>query len=84
MSGALSTAEAAAWLTEHGLHPTGDLLRYSAKHVFTHIEWQMRVYAADVAGEGIRQFVRADGSQSIPTAFKVCLGKDADRNVNNR
>ncbi len=84
VSGALSTAEAAAWLTEHGLHPTGDLLRCSAKHVFTHIEWHMRVYAADVAGEGIRQFVRADGSQSIPTAFKVCLGKDADRNVNNR
>ena len=73
VSGTLSTAEAMEWLTAHGLHPTGDLLSYSAKHVFTHIEWHMRVYAASVAGEGIKNFVRADGSRSIPTAFTVCL-----------
>ena len=76
VSGTLSTAEAAAWLTAHGLHPTGDLLRYSAKHVFTHIEWHMCVYAAPVAGEGTAAFIRADGSQSIPTAFSVCFPKD--------
>ena len=75
-SGTLSAAEAAAWLSAHGLHPVGDLLSYSAKHVFTHIEWHMRVYAADVSGEGVKAFVRADGSQSIPTAFSVCLPKD--------
>ena len=73
VSGTLSTAEALEWLTAHGLHPTGDLLSYSAKHVFTHIEWHMRVYAASVAGEGVDSFVRSDGSQSIPTAFSICL-----------
>ena len=76
VSGTLSTEKAMEWLTAHELHPLGDLLSYSAKHVFTHIEWHMRVYAADVAGEGAAAFVRSDGSQSIPTAFSVCLPKD--------
>ena len=71
--GTLSTEQATEWLTAHGLHPVGGLLSYSAKHVFTHIEWHMRVYAADVAGEGVNAFVRSDGSRSIPTAFAVCL-----------
>ena len=80
--GTLSTGQAAEWMTAHGLHPVGDLSVYSAKHVFTHIEWHMRVYAADIAGDGVRDFIRSDGSQSIPTAFAVCL---KDRlNVNNR
>ena len=74
--GTLSTEKAMEWLTAHGLHPTGDLLSYSAKHVFTHIEWHMRVYAADVSGEGVGDFVRSDGSRSIPTAFSVCLPTD--------
>ncbi len=73
VTGALSTGEAMQWLTTHGLHPVGDLSVYSAKHVFTHIEWRMRVYAADVAGEGIGAFIRSDGLQSVPTAFAVCL-----------
>lgn len=73
VSGTLSTDEALEWMTAHGLHPLGGLLSYSAKHVFTHIEWHMRVYAASVAGDGVQAFVRADGSQSIPTAFAVCL-----------
>ena len=76
VSGTLSTEKALEWLTAYGLHPTGDLLCYSAKHVFTHIEWHMRVYAADVAGEGVKDFVRSNGGQSIPTAFSVCLPKD--------
>ena len=84
-AGTLSTAEALAWMTERGLHPVGGLSVYSAKHVFTHIEWHMRVYAADVAGEGIGDFVRADDSRSIPTAFAVCLPKNRgsilDRNL---
>ncbi len=75
-TGTLSTAEAMQWLSRHRLHPTGDLLSYSAKHVFTHIEWHMRVYAADVAGDGTADFVRSDGSRSIPTAFAVCLRRE--------
>jgi len=74
--GTLSTEQAMQWLSAHGLHPTGDLLSYSAKHIFTHIEWHMRVYAADVSGDGVKDFLRADGTQSIPTAFSVCLPND--------
>ena len=76
-AGTLSTAEAMAWLDAHALTPSGDVRRYAQKHVFTHVEWHMRVYAVSVSGEGIRDFVRADGSQSIPTAFSVCLPADA-------
>ena len=75
-AGTLSVSEAAAWLSAHGLHPLGDFLIYSAKHVFTHIEWHMRVYAADVAGDGVGTFIRNDGSRSVPTAFSVCLRQD--------
>ena len=76
VSGTLSAEQAAEQLSAWGLHPTGDLLSYAAKHVFTHIEWHMRVYAADVAGEGVKAFIRSDGTRSVPTAFAVCLRKD--------
>ena len=76
VSGTLSAEQAADWLSARGLHPTGALLSYSARHIFTHIEWHMRVYAADVSGEGVKAFFRADGTQSIPTAFSVCLPAD--------
>ena len=74
--GTLSDEQAAAWLSAQGLHPVGGLLRYSAKHVFTHVEWHMRVYAASVSGDGTQRFLRDDGTRSIPTAFSVCLPKD--------
>ena len=79
--GTRSTAEAMEWLDAHGLVPVGDVRRYGQKHIFTHVEWHMRVYAVSVAGDGVNAFVRADGSQSIPTAFSVCLPADKlDRN----
>ncbi len=78
VSGTLSVPEAMQWLSERGLHLTGDLSVYAAKHIFTHIEWRMRVYAADVAGDGTDAFIRDDGTRSIPTAFAVCLRKDRE------
>ena len=45
----------------------------AAKHVFTHIEWHMKGYAAEVTGEG-PDFFWVDASAfealAIPTAFK--------------
>ncbi len=73
VSGTLSTEQAAETLSAWKLHPVGAVQSYFAKHVFTHIEWHMRVYCMDVAGEGVKDFTRSDGSQSIPTAFSVCL-----------
>ena len=78
VTGTLSAEQAMQWLSAHGLHLTGDLSVYAAKHVFTHIEWRMRVYAADVAGDGVSAFIRDDGTRSIPTAFAVCLKKDRE------
>ena len=75
VSGTLSATEAMERLSAWNLHPVGDLQSYAAKHVFTHIEWHMRVYAADVAGDGVKAFIRSDGSRSVPTAFSVCLPK---------
>ena len=75
VSGTLDDAAAMDRLSAWGLHPVGEVRRYAAKHVFTHIEWHMRVYAMDAAGDGIERFVRSDGSQSVPTAFSVCLPK---------
>ena len=73
--GTLSDAEAMRQLSAWGLHPLGEVRRYAEKHVFTHIEWHMRVYAMDVADGETGGFLRSDGSQSIPTAFSVCLPK---------
>ena len=73
VSGTLSTEQAMAQLSAWDLHPVGSVQSYAAKHVFTHIEWHMRVYAADVAGAGVGALIRDDGSKSIPTAFSVCL-----------
>ncbi|MBO4914206.1 MAG: A/G-specific adenine glycosylase [Oscillospiraceae bacterium] len=46
----------------------------TAKHVFTHIEWQMKGYAAEVAGDGPAEFrwVDAEGFEmlAIPSAFR--------------
>ena len=46
----------------------------TAKHVFTHIEWQMKGYAAEVAGDCacFRWVDRAElDALTIPTAFRV-------------
>ena len=73
-AGELSDAEAAAWLGEHGLLPIGELRFYERKHIFTHIEWHMRVCAAEVAIDVLPEgWVHLDESHALPTAYKVCL-----------
>ena len=73
-AGELSDAEAAAWLGEHGILPVGELRFYERKHIFTHIEWHMRVCAADVSIDDLPSgWVYLDESHALPTAFRVCL-----------
>jgi len=60
----------AQWgLTAKRLAPCG-----TARHIFTHIEWQMKGYAAEVEGEN-PAFRWADAAEletlAIPTAFRV-------------
>ena len=59
----VSLALAQMGLSAKSIEPAG-----SAKHIFTHIEWDMKGYFADVTGENDDLFW-ADAA-AIPTAFK--------------
>lgn len=73
-AGWLSDAEAAAWMGERGILPVGELRFFERKHIFTHIEWHMRVCSAQVAAATLPQgWVPLDERHALPTAYKVCL-----------
>ncbi len=61
-----------AW-TAMGVHPVGDITLFARKHIFTHIEWQMQVVTTEISDALPAGWVWYDGSQSLPTAFSVCL-----------
>ena len=70
--GCLDPDAAADVMTQLGVRPIGSITQYERKHIFTHKEWHMRVYAADIDAAPQDALVY-DGSQSLPTAFAVCL-----------
>ncbi|HWQ07085.1 MAG TPA: A/G-specific adenine glycosylase [Feifaniaceae bacterium] len=73
-AGLLTDAEAAVWMGERGILPVGELRFYKRKHVFTHIEWQMRVCSAEVAAGVLPEgWVLLDERHALPTAYRVCL-----------
>ena len=73
-AGVLSDAEAAAWLGQHGINPVGELRFYERKHIFTHIEWHMRVCAAEISADQLPEgWIVLDESHALPTAYRVCL-----------
>ena len=73
-AGELSDAACAAWLGEHGIAPVGELRFYERKHIFTHIEWLMRVCAAEVSARTLPEgWILLDESHALPTAYRVCL-----------
>ena len=73
-AGERSDADCAAWLGEHGILPVGELRFYERKHIFTHIEWHMRVCAADVSVKNLPEgWIVLDESHALPTAYRVCL-----------
>ena len=45
-----------------------------AKHIFTHVEWQMQGYVLEVAGDGAEEFVWMDKDEllahAVPSAFE--------------
>jgi len=64
----VSLALAQMGLSAKSIEPAG-----SAKHIFTHIEWDMKGYFADVTGENDDLFwadAAAFDAAAIPTAFK--------------
>ena len=73
-AGERSDADCAAWLGEHGILPVGELRYYERKHIFTHIEWHMRVCAAEVSVKNLPEgWIVLDESHALPTAYRVCL-----------
>lgn len=73
-AGELSDAEAAAWLGEYGINTVGELRFYERRHIFTHIEWHMRVCAAEVSVDVLpKGWIVLDESHALPTAYRVCL-----------
>lgn len=60
-----------------GATPCGEITVYERRHIFTHRTWQMQVVACAVAESEIEGWLWYDGTQSLPTAFRICLGDDS-------
>lgn len=73
LPGHLSAEEAARALTRWGLRLTGSLLVYGRRHIFTHVEWQMQVYAGQTEGAMPPGYLLYTGKEPLPTAFRKCL-----------
>ncbi len=64
-------------LSGWGAAPTGNIVQYAKKHIFTHVEWHMRVFSLPVEikclQEGWEWAQVEGGMHALPTAFRVCL-----------
>ena len=77
--GRLSDAEMMDWLGAHGLHPTGEIRMYERVHIFTHVEWHMRVCAVSLSKVPPLPdswLVLDKDQHSLPTAYRICLPFD--------
>lgn len=75
---------ASDYLRAHGLQSQAAFTVTSARHVFTHVEWDMRVYTVEV-NRRADVFVWADQRRlqndiSLPTAFRCCLLEKGEEN----
>ena len=81
--GNLDEAGARVALAQWGLEAETLVPCGTAKHVFTHIEWQMKGYLTNVSGEGPADFRWVDAHEfetlAIPSAFRhfTALARDA-------
>ena len=73
--GFLEPAEMAAQLADWGARPLGEWRIYDRRHVFTHVEWHMRVAAlqAELAALPAGWVWLDEAVHSLPTAYRVCL-----------
>ena len=77
--GSLDEGAAALTLAGWGLQTERLTACGTAKHIFTHVEWQMKGYAAEVSGgaEGLRWVDAGElAALAIPSAFR-CFTKQA-------
>lgn len=78
--GQLDQQAAVRWLEQHGIQPETLMSLKPAKHIFTHVEWQMTGYLAECSGVSLQpDEVLADmdamkQSYSVPSAFAAYKG----------
>ncbi|MBR4079282.1 MAG: A/G-specific adenine glycosylase [Christensenellaceae bacterium] len=84
LEGHLSEKEAAEHLTEEGITIMQIEPMPAKKHIFTHIEWQMKAYSVGCAlpaGEYIWvAFEELEKGIALPTAFRKFLGEPKGKN----
>ena len=72
--GALTEVEAARQLQMWGVNPTKWTKKLSARHIFTHVRWEMTGYVVEVDGLGPGDSLWAEAQQrerlAIPSAFE--------------
>lgn len=72
--GTLTEAEAARQLQMWGVNPTKWTKKLSARHIFTHVRWEMTGYVVEVDGLGPGDWLWAEAQQrerlAIPSAFE--------------
>ena len=75
--GTLPEEEAAGPLAQWGLTPIQWRRRLAARHIFTHVEWHMTGYVAEVRGEGDGSLTWVDRRElegcAVPSAFAKYL-----------
>jgi len=58
--------------------PLGNIIKKEATHVFTHVQWNMWVYALSVQDaslpEGFAFAAPGKDGPALPTAFRICIG----------
>lgn len=71
--GALEDASAAIPVEHWGLTPREWRKKLTARHLFTHVEWQMTGYVLRVSGDGPEEFLWVDAETltrcAVPSAF---------------
>lgn len=75
LDGHIDEDAAMAWVKEQELSPTSIHSLPSAKHIFTHITWQMKGYYIVATGESVLPTLNTDNRASIalPSAFAPYL-----------
>ena len=70
----ITEAEAARQLQMWGISPTKWTKKLSARHIFTHVRWEMTGYVVEVDGLGPGDWLWAEAQQrerlAIPSAFE--------------
>ena len=77
-AGELTEALAAQQLRAWGLTPLSWEKRFSDRHIFTHLRWNITVFRLTVAGDGPPDWVWASDDRDLypmPTAFKKLENK---------